>query len=429
MNEDDSDLEPIPDPTLSAPAAPDEPIEQWWTTPGPPLPPADWWSRIPPPGAGPPSPPPRRRLGAVVAIIALVLASAGIGAAITSTVVHDSTKSQPQFGNPSPDTNSASSNGRNGSAGPLDASAVTKKIAPAIVNIDTTLNDGLRAAGTGIVIDPNGQVLTNNHVIADATSIKVTFGSTGDSHTAKVVGYDVTDDIALLRVDGVSNAASATLGDVGKLKVGDNVIAIGNALGRGGAPTVTQGKVTGLDQHINAGNPGGAIEQLSGLIQTDAPIQPGDSGGALVNAAGEVIGINTAASANGFGRRIGSSVGYAIPVNSAVSVVRLIRNGTETDRVHIGDRALLGVDVRDADISVSAGALVTGVEDNTPASDAGIAVGDVIVAVAGQSVADSSALHTALSRYHPGDRVSVDWEDEAGTRHSATVSLTVGPPA
>ena len=248
-----------------------------------------------------------KRVGAAIAGVALVLASAGIGAAVAVTVRgsdrNDHTASSlpniPNFPLTPGNGNSNSGNGSSNS-GPLDTSAIAAKVNDAIVNINTTLGQTGRAAGTGMVISADGYVLTNNHVIADATSIQATIGGKGSAHSAKVIGYDVADDVALMKIDGVSNLETITFGDPSKLQAGDPVVAIGNALGKGGTPTATQGKITALNQDVTAGDPGGVSETLHGMIQIDAPIQPGDSGGALLNADAEVIGMNTAAAGGRF---------------------------------------------------------------------------------------------------------------------------------
>jgi S1-C subfamily serine protease len=391
---------------------------------------------------------------AVIAAVALVLASAGIGAVVAVAVHGNNSSSNTAFpnvpgfnGNGSNNSNgfgnnpggsSSNSSGSNGSSssGSLNVSSIASTVTPAIVNINTTLAQG-RAAGTGIVISSSGVVLTNNHVIADATSIKVDIGGTGNTHPAHVIGYDVQDDVALVQIEGVSNLKTVTFGDPSQVRVGDPVVAIGNALGKGGTPSVTSGKVTALNQQVTAGDPtGGRVETLHGMIQIDAPIEPGDSGGALVDANSHVIGINTAAAGGRFNQQTGSNIGFSIPIDNAVSIAKMIQNGTRTDRVHIGGRALLGVSVRAASdpttgtqSPVSSGALVVGVQGNSAASNAGIQEGDVITQVAGRTIADDNALHNALTVFYPGQSVQITWVDANGNSHSATIKLGQGPPA
>ncbi|MDQ1511293.1 MAG: hypothetical protein QOG50_3137, partial [Actinomycetota bacterium] len=413
-------------------------------------PPSGWgptgpsgWSPAPPASRG--TSKPRRGL-AVLAALALVLASAGVGAGV-AIAVHDNSSTKTfdtsggTSGNPN---NSPFGNGGLGGnlpgngnpaippgTGSLDMSAIQAKIDPALVNINTTLAQG-RAAGSGMLISSTGEILTNNHVIADATSIKVVIGGVGASHDAKVVGYDVTEDVALLQiVDKVSNLPTVTFGEPSKVHIGDPVVAIGNALGRGGKPSASQGQVTALDQQVTAGDNAGQSETLQGMIQINAPIQPGDSGGALVDANAHIIGMNTAAAGGGRFNAQASNIGFAIPIDNAVSIVSQIRTGVDTDKVHIGDRALLGVQVQDVtgqNAPVSAGAFVVGVQNDTGASAVGLQAGDVLVSLNGKPIADQQALRNALYPFHPGESVSVGWVDSSGARHNADIKLIVGPP-
>jgi S1-C subfamily serine protease len=385
-----------------------------------------------------------KRVLAAVAAVALVLASAGIGALVAVAVQHDSQPlavTTPTFpGSPFTPGTSPSGSGGSATSGTLDANAIASKVIPAIVNITTTTTQG-KAAGTGMVISASGEVLTNNHVIADSTDITVDIGGTGDTHPAHVVGYNVADDVALLQIEGVSNLQTIKVGNPSKVNIGDRVVAIGNALGRGGTPAVVQGRITALEQDVTAGDPvGGTTETLHNVIQIDAPIQPGDSGGALVNANGEVIGMNTAAAGGRFRQQNGNNVGFAIRVDNAVTVIHQIQSGVGSDKVHIGPkRALLGVRVSDIDnqsltlpgnvAPVDSGALVIGVEGTSAAGSAGIKTGDVVVSVDGTSITDQNGLHLALTKYQPGDQVRVGWVDTSGAQHAASVKLGEGPPA
>jgi S1-C subfamily serine protease len=180
----------------------------------------------------------------------------------------------------------------------LTTSQIANKVDPGLVDIVSNLGyQNAEAAGTGQVMTSSGEVLTNNHVIDGATSIKATDIGNGRTYTAKVVGYDQTDDVAVLQLQGASGLATVSFGDSSQVTVGQNVVALGNAEGKGGTPAVATGTVTALNQSITAGDEGsGSSENLTGMIETNAPIQPGDSGGPLVNSAGQVIGIDTAAS-------------------------------------------------------------------------------------------------------------------------------------
>jgi S1-C subfamily serine protease len=313
----------------------------------------------------------------------------------------------------------------------LSPDAISQAVNPAVVDVDTVLGyQNARAAGTGIVIKSSGVVLTNNHVVSGATSINVTEVTDGRTFTATVVGYDRSDDIAVLQLAGASGLPTATLANSSAVSVGDPVVAIGNAGGTGGTPTTVTGTVTALNQSITASDEGsGASEQLTGLIQVAADIQAGDSGGPLVNGSGQVIGIDTAATA-GFRYRASGGQGFAIPINTAVSIGNQILGNQASTKVHIGQTAFLGVNVTStggANGSGGSGAGVSGVVSGSPAESAGLAAGDVIVSVDGQPVDSPTALTTLLDGHHPGDRVSLGWFDRSGGSQSGTVSLANGP--
>ncbi len=231
-------------------------------------------------------------------------------------------------GNSGNSGNSANSGGGSGSTssgagGPGDVSAIASKVDPGLVDVNTTLGyQQEEAAGTGIVLTSNGVVLTNNHVIDGATSISVTDVGSHKTYTASVVGYDRTKDIAVLQLNNASGLQTATIGNSSNASVGEQVVGIGNAGGTGGTPSAAGGTVTALNQSITASDEGdGTSEQLSGLIQTNADIQPGDSGGALVNTSGQVLGVDTAASDGYSFQYNGQSTGdqgFAIPINTAL---------------------------------------------------------------------------------------------------------------
>ena len=323
-------------------------------------------------------------------------------------------------------------------AGPRDApapvtTAVTQQAKPSgrrpgVVNIETEQSlDGTRAAGTGIVLDPSGLVLTNNHVIQGATTIKGTDTDNHRTYTAQVVGYDRGGDIAVIRLGGATRLMPAAFASARDVVTGDPVTAVGNAGGKGGTPTVVTGKVTAVDQSVTArDDTNGTSERLTGLIETDAPIKPGDSGGPLLNTRGGVIGVNTAASSGFTMDRRQEHRGYAIPSDRALEVARRIQRGEASDTVHIGPTALLGVKVRAN--GRSSGAVVAEVVPGTPAYAAGVPVGAIILAVNGTPIDSPTALTAQMLAHHPGDTVRLDWTDQMGARMSATIRLTEGPP-
>lgn len=303
-----------------------------------------------------------------------------------------------------------------------DPAAVAAKITPAIVDINVSVSGG-QASGTGMVLTSDGQILTNNHVVQGATSMAVNIAGQSRTYQATVLGVDTAADVALIKVQGVSNWATVTLADSSTATVGEQVVAIGNALGRNGAPSVTAGTITALDQSITAQTDLGSSEQLTGLFETNASISPGDSGGAIVNGSGQVIGMITAGSSSG--RRRGSTmVGYAVPSNAAARVVDQVRAGRAGGSVVIGTPGYLGIQVRDG----ASGALIVGTLAGSPAEAAGIASGSVITAINGKQIANSQELGAAIHAYKPGQRITVAWTDAAGRQHQATVALQDGPP-
>lgn len=294
-----------------------------------------------------------------------------------------------------------------------------------IVDIDTALRyEGDTAAGTGMVLSGSGLVLTNNHVIRGATSISVTDSSTGKRYSATVLGYDVSADVALLRLKKASTLHTVAVGNSSSLRVGEHVTAVGNAGGVGGAPSVTTGTVTALHRSITVGDGSGGSERLIGMVMSTAPVEPGDSGGALLDGGGQVVGMITASSQIGF--RGASNGGFAIPVNSAVSIARQIEAGRSSATVHVGPTAFLGVLTQPS--SRGGGAFIAAVEPGTAAAKAGLERGDVITSFAGHAVSSAQQLTTLVTRIKPGQKVRLRWIDAFGNSHSATARPTAGPP-
>src|SRR5580692_1173258 len=325
----------------------------------------------------------------------------------------------------------------------LSASQIASRVDPALVDVVST--DGYQQAtseGTGIVLTSNGEVLTNNHVIEGSTSIKVTDVGNGRTYTATIVGYDASHDVAVLQLQGASGLTTASLGDSSAVKAGDSVVALGNAGGKGGTPSVAAGSVTALNQSITASDDlSGTSEQLTGLIETNANIQPGDSGGSLVNAYGQVIGMDTAASSGyQFQTQSGQSAeqAYSIPINEAVAIAKQIEAGTSSADVHIGATGFLGLQIGSSSqggfgglggSGETAGVTIAGTVSGSPAASAGLTAGDEITAVGGQSVSTGEDIAKALVPHHPGDSVSISWVDSSGQSHTAAVTLVTGPAA
>jgi S1-C subfamily serine protease len=300
---------------------------------------------------------------------------------------------------------------------PQDAAAALGQVGPTIVDIDTRMGyQSAVGAGTGIVIGPS-TVLTNNHVIAGATDLTVRSIGNGQTFGASVIGFDRSHDVAVLAVGG-GGLQPANIGNSDTIRVGEPIVSMGNAGGAGGAPSAVEGRIIGLNQTVSASDAlTGSTESLSGLIQVDAAIRPGDSGGPTVNANNQVIGMNTAATDN---FRLGRGQGFAIPINTAMAIAGQIQGGGSPS-VHIGPTAFLGVGVNDA--AGGAGAVVRQVIPGGPAAGAGLAPGDVITSINGQPVNSATALTAILDTRHPGDNVTVG----VGGR-SANVTLADGPP-
>jgi S1-C subfamily serine protease len=402
----------------------------------PPFPFAEWGpSRAPGTALG--GPPPRRPIGRVVlaAVVAgLVLVASGVGIGWVLTRGDSSSGARAPLG-------AVSTAPRIEANQDLDAEAVADKVEPAVVNINTVLDanpfDDVpargRGAGTGMIVTSDGQVLTNNHVIEGATTIEVTVAGRSQAYVAHFVGAAPDDDVALLQIQGVSGLPTVALADSSRLEVGQEVLAIGNALGRGGPPTVTEGRISALDRTITISDGRGGTERLSGLIQTDAAIQPGDSGGPLVNSASQVVGMITAGSRDSRFES-GSRFGFAISSSTALSIVNEIRAGRASSSIIIGEPGFLGVEVQELDAATAdrlglgstEGVLIVGATPGTPAARVGISEGSVITAIDGQRISSIDELGAALHQHGPGEEVRVTWVDENGT-HTATARLISGP--
>jgi S1-C subfamily serine protease len=362
----------------------------------------------PPPA--PPAPPAAARAPRwlAVAMVGTLLGGGAAGAVAGRITAEDATGS----------TSQSVSTSNNGSVITQtgDVQAILAKVQPGVVYIHTQAQRGGRffpsqGAGTGVVLTPDGEVLTNAHVVAGATSIRVNLAGESQPRTATLVAADSGNDIALLKINGASNLKTVELGSSGDLRVGDDVVAIGNALDLKGGFTVTRGIVSALNRSIDAQD---GVE-LSGLIQTDAAINPGNSGGPLVNAGGQVVGINTAVDGQA------QNIGFAIAIDRVKPMLERLRTGQSTTAT---PRAYLGVSTQVVD--GTPGATVVEVGAGTPAAGAGIQVGDVIVAIENQQVTDPDSLGAAITARAPGDRVNVTLQ-RAGTRRTVQITLGTRP--
>jgi S1-C subfamily serine protease len=285
-------------------------------------------------------------------------------------------------------------------------------IGPGVVVINTNLRlEGTVAAGTGMVLTSSGRILTNNHVIAGATTIWVVVPNTTHRYAARVVGYDIPDDVAVLQLRGAANLRTVTIGNSATLRVGAIVTAVGNSGGIGRLISVS-GRVVRLRKSITVEDDTGRRQWRTGLIETSAALRPGDSGGPLLDSAGRVVGMNTA----------GSFVGhaYAIPIATAARVTRQIVTGRASRRVHIGATAFLGIQVQ--------GTTVADVVAGSPAEAAGLKPGIVIISIGGKRVTGEAGITSAVLAHKPGQVVTVVYRDETGMRRAARVRLATGPP-
>lgn len=297
---------------------------------------------------------------------------------------------------------------REGFDGRLDVLSVTEFLSPSVVTISADIGGGV-GIGTGMIITEDGEILTNSHVINGATQIRVRLAGESEPREVTLLAEDVGNDLALLRMSG-GGFAPVTFSDPESVRIGDEVVAIGAALGLDGDPSVTLGIVSALDRSVGQRN-----VFLDGLIQTDAAISSGNSGGPLVNAAGEVVGVNTAVARDN-SIVTATNVGFAISADEALPIIEALRddaNGIEREEAYLG----VGLEDRS---DGGQGVIVTGVELGTPAAEVGLEAGDLIVAVDGAATTGSAALIAAIRDKQPGDSVTV-----AVVRDQETVELDV----
>jgi S1-C subfamily serine protease len=419
-------------------------------------------------GGWDPGPPPRRarRRGHLRVYLTVAAVAAVVGAGLT--VAFGGSGSSPAASVSSPGIPSPHDDAPGGGSA-LNAAAVKQKVEPGLVDITATLKYASETAeGTGMILSAGGLVLTNNHVIDGATTVMVSLADNAhQTYQAQVIGYDSIDDVALLQLTGASGLATVSIGNSAQVRVGTKVLALGDAQGRGGV-TPAPGYISGLNRSIQATDQGsGNTEDLNHMLQTNAQIQQGDSGGALANSAGQVIGMVTAANTPSDGQP-GDSMGYAIPIDTALAIAQKIAAGQPSATVYIGLPGFLGVEVAQANSAdpqqqaaderrsgdnpaggiqagpgcvadgqepgvphqiapAASGALILGVLCGTAAQSKGLMAGDVVLSVNGQVVTTPDSLTTITARYHPGAVVSVTWEAMNGSRHEAQIVLGRGP--
>jgi S1-C subfamily serine protease len=347
---------------------------------------------------------------------------------------------------------------------PLSDAVIRARIEPSVVDVTATLTyDDETASGTGFVIDARtGLILTNNHVIRDATSVTVTVPATGQTYQADIVGVDVAADVAVLQIQPVAGLPAAPLGDSTTVAAGAQVMSFGNQAGVGGSPAVAPGIITATDRTIQADDgAAGFSETLHDMLATTARIEPGDSGGPLAGSSGTVIGVDTAAGTGG------ADTGYAIPINAAMAAERQIAGRQQGQGISLGVDGFLGVVVgsgsahspavqqaqersvvagaadspnspgcvpTQGDVTTPAtiapvpdGALVVGVLCGTGAATAGIAAGDVIITANGHQVQSPEALTAIVDGCRPGTVVPVTWVSTAGLAQTSRIRLGPAP--
>jgi putative serine protease PepD len=297
-----------------------------------------------------------------------------------------------------------------GTASALDIRAVLRAVEPGVVVITdftagSTGSTQASGQGTGMVLDTQGDVLTNAHVVANATTVSVqVFGQTS-VHQAKVLGVDTADDVALIQIQNPGKLTPIPLGSSAGAQIGDPVVAIGNALGLSpGGPTVTSGIISGLGRSLSTNT-----ERLTGLLQTDASLNPGNSGGPLADASGKVIGMNTAVSTDGQG------VGFAIPIDKITPLIDQLKKGNTAAR----PQGFLGVSLSTA---TSGGAQITAVTAGTPAAAAGLQVNDVITSIDGHPITSSTDAADYITSQAPGTKVTIQYQ-RGGAAQTATATL------
>ena len=417
-----SDLEPTPPSHWASPFETPAPFEaspptaQQTAVDAEPVPTDDQTPPTPPPHVpqpeGAPQPRSRLRVGIASALAGLLL-----GGGLVAVVLRDHNTSTSNASTSS-SARTATTTGTNQAplvtpTGALDVKAVLAKAEPAVVSITSTVSSRFgrgRAAGTGVLITPDGEVLTNNHVVEGGSNIKVTIIGKG-THNAHVLGTSPADDVALIQVEGVSGMPTVTLGSSDALQVGDSVVTVGNALALDGGPTVTTGIVSALNRQIDTDT-----STLAHLIQTDAPINSGNSGGPLLNSSAQVVGMNTAVAGNA------QNIGFAIAVDTIKPLVPTLAKGGTPSTSSATGGAYLGVSLQDA----SQGAQITDVGSGTPAAKAGLAVGDVVTAVDGQDVGSAADLVAAIRNHKSGDKIQLTVLHGSSSR-SVSVTLASRP--
>jgi putative serine protease PepD len=326
-------------------------------------------------------------LAAVLVALPVGLAGGFLGARLADDTA---SADQPVSVAPSPSGSGSSSSGSGGTSPIIDAGAIAAKVGPSVVTVVSLVDGAEVATGSGVIITADGEVITNEHVVRGADEVRVRLSGETEPRTAEVLAADPPNDLALLRIDG-AGFQPAVIAAPDAIAVGEPVVAIGFALGLDGAATVSTGVVSALERTLLTED--GA---LGGLVQTDAPISSGNSGGPLVNARGEVVGINTAVATISAGTA--TNVGFAISARDLLDEIDALRRRSQGDELVEG---FLGVAIENRTDGGS-GALITEVSADSPAEAAGIEVGDIVVAADGRAINGQGGLIARIRDSEPG---------------------------
>jgi putative serine protease PepD len=363
----------------------------------------------------PPQPPARRPRQQRVAALVLVLALS-VGGGMLGGFIANSTS-----------TNTSSNNGPLVTAPKIDQSKIgntsiakaAAAIAPSVVTITNTTEDG-GDTGTGIIVSSDGEIITNNHVVEGSTDLKVRLAGATDAVKATILSTDPGNDLALIKLVNASGLTAATFADPASIAVGDTVVAVGYALALDGGPSVTSGIVSALNRTLTDSD--GALD---GLVQTDAAISSGNSGGPLINLNGQVIGVNTAVY-NGGGQTSANNIGFAIGVAEVQRVVKILRaDATGNNSNSARTQGYLGIALGDRTDGGS-GAVITEVQADSPADKAGLKVNDIVVAINGTTVTGQGSLIAVIRDASPGDKVTLTI-DRDGVKKTLNATLVARP--
>lgn len=361
---------------------------------------------------------PKAKKGRVLPWLSVILVSALMGGTVAAVIDNNGDKQKAS----STALTLAPATASNAAATPSSIRSVLERVQPAVVSIQTRTRQG-GGSGTGMIITSDGEILTNAHVVQGAEQIFVTLNDETSPRPADLLGADLSIDSAVIKLRDASNLPTVTFGNASSAQVGDQVVAIGNALALPGGPTVTTGIISGKDRTTPDATGTG---QLDNLIQTDAAINPGNSGGPLTNLAGEIIGMNTEVIRGANGEY--ENIGFALSVNTVQPAIADLRAGRVVERPYLGVSTVsVTSDIKERfDLTPEQGAVVSSVSEGSPADAGGLNAYDVITAVDGKSIEDASALVNAIRTKRVGDQVKVDYY-RGGERRSAEVTLAARP--